>query len=221
MTKDFQYVFLDLDGTITNPYEGITKSFKYALTRYGIDVDRKELLPVIGPPLIDSFCSMYGFKEEDGWDAVALYRERYERKGWRENKLIDGTVELLKFLKAQEKTVALATSKPLHFAEKILKEFDIYKYFDVVSGAEMNGDVGTKTQIIERTLEKLGKPDIEKVIMIGDRKYDIEGAKSFGMTSAGVRVGFAADGELETAGADYIFDTLYDLKDFLCKTVEK
>lgn len=205
----------DLDGTLTEPYEGITKSFQYALKAYGIDVKQSDLLPVIGPPLIDSFCSMFGFDEKTGWEAVRKYRERFENVGWRENSLIDGVPDMLDALKRQGKKIALATSKPFVFADKIIKEYKIDKYFDVAVGAELNGEKGTKKEIITKTLKKLNCSRPGLAVMVGDRRYDIEGARQCGTAAIGVRVGYAEKGELEKAGAEYIADTIADLKNFL------
>ena len=205
----------DLDGTLTEPYEGITKSFQYALKAYGIDVKQSDLLPVIGPPLIDSFCSMFGFDEKTGWEAVRKYRERFENVGWRENSLIDGVPDMLDALKRQGKKIALATSKPFVFADKIIKEYKIDKYFDVAVGAELNGEKGTKKEIITKTLKKLNCSRPGLAVMVGDRRYDIEGARQCGTAAIGVRVGYAEKGELEKAGAEYTADTIADLKNFL------
>lgn len=211
----FKYLLFDLDGTLTDPYEGITKSFQYALAAYDIEAKQEDLLFVIGPPLIDCFCNVYGFDREKGEEAVAKYRERFSVKGWRENRLLGGVDKMLSSLKESGKVIALATSKPFVFAQKIIEEFDIAKYFDVVVGAEFDGSVSSKPQVIEKVLSQLGNPDLSEVVMIGDREHDIIGAKKCGIKSIGVRVGYAAENELENAGADYIMDTIEELTDFL------
>ncbi len=211
----FRYLLFDLDGTLTDPYEGITKSFQYALAAYGIEAKQEDLLFVIGPPLIDCFCNVYGFDREKGEEAVAKYRERFSVKGWRENRLLGGVDKMLSSLKESGKVISLATSKPFVFAKKIIEEFDIAKYFDVVVGAEFDGSVSSKPQVIEKVLSQLGSPDLSEVVMIGDREHDILGAKKCGIKSIGVRVGYAAEDELEKAGADYIIDTIEELTEFL------
>lgn len=213
--KEYKYLLFDMDGTLTDTYEGITKSFKYALAHFGIEEECEALKKVIGPPLIDSFCSFYGFDEETGRKAVEKYRERYSGVGWRENTLFDGVEDMLCKCKAAGRTVALATSKPWFFAEKILKEHGISKYFDVTAGAELDGSIGTKSQVIQKALSELGNPPKDSVLMIGDRRHDVEGAKLCGIDCVGVCVGYADDGELEKAGADYIVDTIEDLKEFI------
>lgn len=211
----YKYILFDLDGTLTDPYEGITRCFQYALEHYGIKVKQEDLTAVIGPPLIDSFRDMFGFDTETGWKAVGKYRERYETVGWRENRLLDGVEPMLKGLKEDGRKIALATSKPLVFAKKIIEEYGILKYFDAVVGAELDGRCGTKTEVMERAIEELGSPDRSRIIMVGDRKNDVEGAADCQVTCLGVRVGYAEEGELEAAGADYIADTVEDMYKFL------
>lgn len=211
----YNYILFDLDGTLTDPFEGITKCFKYALEYFGISAKQEELTSVIGPPLIDSFCKMYGFDEETGWRAVAKYRERFETVGWRENKLLDGVPEMLADLKNDNRVLALATSKPIVYANKIIEMYDIAKYFDYAIGAEIGGTKGTKPEIVEKAILALDYPCKKEIIMVGDRENDVEGAKALGITSLGVRTGYAADGELESAGADYIVDTVDDMHRFL------
>lgn len=212
-----KYILFDLDGTLTDPFEGITKCFKYALDYFGISAKQEELTPVIGPPLIDSFCNFYGFDEETGWRAVAKYRERFETIGWQENKLLEGVPEMLEDLKSDNRILTLATSKPIVYAKKIIEKFDIAKYFDYAIGAEIGGRKGTKPEIVEEALRTLKFPDKNSVIMVGDRENDVEGAKAYGIASLGVRTGYAASGELERAGADFIVDTVADMHDFLMK----
>ena len=211
----YKYILFDLDGTLTDPYEGITRCFKYALEHFGIEARQEDLTPVIGPPLIDSFRDMFGFDTETGWMAVNKYRERYETIGWRENRLLDGVDPMLKGLKEDGRRIALATSKPYVFAKKIIEEYGISEYFDAVVGAELDGRRGTKAEVIDRAVEELGSPDKSRIIMVGDRKNDVEGAAACGITCLGVRVGYAEPGELEAAGADYIADTVDDMYKFL------
>ena len=158
---------------------------------------------------------MFGFDEKTGWEAVKKYRERFESIGWRENSLIDGVPDMLDALKRRGRKIALATSKPFVFADKIIKEYKIDKYFDVAVGAELNGEKGTKKEIITKTLNELNCTEPSLAVMVGDRRYDIEGARQCGTAAVGVRVGYAEEGELENAGAEYIADTIADLKNFL------
>ncbi|MBQ7108886.1 MAG: HAD hydrolase-like protein [Clostridia bacterium] len=213
--KAYKYLLFDLDGTLTNPYEGITRSFQYALNAYGIEEEQSNLTFVIGPPLTDVFRDVYGFSEEKALEALAKYRERFNEVGWRENEILPGIPELLSKLKASGKILCLATSKPEVYALKIIELFDIAKYFDIAVGAELDGSVCEKHQVINKVLFKLGNPPLEEVLMIGDRKHDIIGAKQCSIASLGVKTGFAKENELENAGADYIADTVEDLEKLL------
>ena len=147
--KNYEFIFFDLDGTLTDPFEGITNSVVYSLNSYGIEVvDKSELKRFIGPPLFQSFEKYYGFSKEKAIEAVDRYREYFRDKGMFENALYDGTVKLLKKLKKNGKKIILATSKPEAFALRILEHFDILKYFDVVVGSTMDGSLINKGDII-------------------------------------------------------------------------
>ena len=208
----YQYIFFDLDGTLTDPGIGITNSVMYALKKWNIEVaDRSELYSFIGPPLVDSFKKYYGFSEEDAKQAVVYYREYFSVTGLYENTIFDGTKKLLADLKAAGKKVVLATSKPQEFAEIILNHFDIAQYFDTVAGAMMNGGRTNKTDVILYALETCGIEDKSQVIMVGDREHGIIGAKNAGLDSIGVLCGYGDREELETAGATYIVEKIEDV----------
>ena len=214
----FQYILFDLDGTLTDPKEGITKSVQYALEHFGIrepDLDR--LTCFIGPPLVDSFMEFYGFSREQAREAQAWYRKRFEAQGLFENRLLPGVPELLSHLKEAGKVVALATSKPEVFAVRILERYGIRPYFDVAAGCGLDGSLGTKAQVIEEVFRRLALPREARsqAIMVGDRKHDIAGAKACGIASVGVGLGYAAEGELEAAGADYLAGTVEELERLL------
>ena len=212
----FQYYFFDLDGTLTDPGLGITNSAMYALDKFDIHVkDRKELYSFIGPPLGDSFRNFFGFSEDQTLQAVAYFRERYSKEGLFENEVYQGIQEMLSNLKKADCTVALATSKPHEFAVKILEHFDLYRYFDFISAATMDGRVGKKADIILNLLNEMNVSDTNSVLMIGDRYHDIEGAKANNLKSCGVLWGYGSEAELRDAGADYIIgkpDELLALK---------
>lgn len=214
----FKYLFFDLDGTLTDSEEGITKSLCYALKFFGIDnPDDKMLRKFIGPSLSYSFKNYCGFDEEKARQATLKYRERFESIGLYENKLYNGIEDMLAKLKSIGKNIVLATSKPYPYAIKILDYFDITKYFTLISGAEFEGSKLEKEDIIERAIVKLGFVGNRKdaIAMIGDRRYDIHGAKVTGVTSIGVKYGFSEENELEEEGADYIFNKVQDLCEFL------
>ena len=207
----FQYVLFDLDGTITDSFDGITKSVSYALEHFGIKVEnRRELKCFIGPPLLESFMEYYGFSKEQAEEAVRIYRERYFKTGLYEGELISGVTQLLSDLKAAGKTVALATSKPEILATRILEHFNLTDYFNFIGGSELNGPRHTKDDVINYVLEKLGNPDKSQTVIIGDRHHDVDGAKATGIHSIGFLGGFGDREELERAGADYIAETFAD-----------
>ncbi len=216
----YRILLFDLDGTLTNPKEGITKSAQYALDYYGIHVeDLDKLTCFIGPPLQESFQEFYGFSKEKAWEATLKFRERYGTVGLWENEIFPGMAGMLKKLKEAGKRLAVATSKPEPLAEKILDKFQISEYFEVVSGSELEGGRITKSEVIEEALRRLGrKPDdCRDILMVGDRKHDVEGAAVFGMDCMGVSFGFAEEGELEEAGAIDTADTVEELTEKLLR----
>lgn len=206
------YILLDLDGTITNPKEGITKSVQYALKSMNIYIDDLDSLTKhIGPPLREGFKEYYGFNEEEIEAAVSKYREYYLDKGIYQNKLYDGMERLLTNLKQAGKYLVVATSKPEEMAEKILKGFHLEHYFDDICGATLDSSRADKESVIRYALEKNSITELDRVVMVGDRKYDIIGAKAVGIASIGVLYGFGSKEELTEAGADYIAATVDDL----------
>ncbi len=193
----FSYILFDLDGTISDPREGITKSVQYALESFGIyETDLKKLEPFIGPPLRDSFMEFYGFTPEQAETAVAKYRERFSVTGKYENVLYPGMRELLQELKSSGLHLGIASSKPAVFVEDILNYFGIRPYFEVVVGSELDGTREKKEEVLMEALRRFGAADRDSVVLVGDRKYDMEGAKQVGIHQIGVTYGFAAPGEL-------------------------
>lgn len=206
------YVLMDLDGTITNPKEGITRSFQYALHHFGIEVaDLDSLCEYIGPPLLDSFQFGFGFSPEKAQQAAIKYRERFTVQGLYENEVYPGMEEALQRLKEAGKVLIVATSKPEYLAVKILKHFGLDGYFDDICGADDDLHRNKKEDVIQYILERHELKDLSDVIMVGDRKYDIIGAKKCNLTSMGVLYGFGDRDEMEKAGADYIADTVVDM----------
>jgi len=214
----YQTILFDLDGTLTDPGLGITNSVMYALKKWGIEVtDRTSLYRFIGPPLQDSFMQYYGFSKEDAEKSVVYYREYFREKGLFENEVYPGAEEMLAALKADGRKLAVATSKPEEFAIKILKHFHLDGYFDVIAGATMDSSRSKKADVIAYCLETLGVSDLSTVVMVGDREHDIIGAKTVGVDSIGVLVGYGSREELETAGATYVAETLGDVAGTILK----
>lgn len=212
----FETVFLDLDGTLIDSEQGIVNSVVYALKKFGIRKDRKELIPFIGPPLITSFQKYTGLAKEDAKKAVEYYRENFSVRGVYEYRLYEGIEELLRGLQNIGIRTVMATSKPENYANIIAKDAGIERYFDHICGATMDGSRLTKEDVISYALKKCHlEPGETSVIMVGDREHDIIGAKKFGLASAGVLYGFGDRTELEQAGADYIITSPIELIQFL------
>lgn len=207
---------MDLDGTITNPKEGITKSIQYALRAMNIFVeDLDSLTKHIGPPLREGFMEYYGFSRDEAEEATAEYRKYYAEKGIYQNKLYNGMESLLTKLKQAGKYLIVATSKPEEYAVKILQSFHLEHYFDDICGATFDSSRADKEAVIRYALEKNAITDLDRTVMVGDRKYDILGAKAVGIASIGVLYGFGSRKELEEAGADYIAATVEELYDII------
>lgn len=222
---DKKYLLFDLDGTVTDSNLGITRCVQYALLDQGIDEqDMSVLEEYIGPALDDSFKKYHGLNDEQAAKAVAKYRERYRDTGIFENEVYDGIVPCLETLKAAGKIICLSTCKPEPFAVRILEHFKLDKYFDVVTGSDLEGTRKQKYQVIEETFKRLSANVLRKElteellneikadsVMIGDRNQDVNGAHQVGIECIGVRYGYAKPDELEDAGVDYIVETIPEL----------
>lgn len=208
----YKNVLFDLDGTLTDPAEGITNSVAYALKKFDIEInDKTELYKFIGPPLQASFKEFYGFSDEQSSLAIEYYREYFRDKGIFENEVYDEIPELLQILKSNRHILIVATSKPEKFAKQILKHFDLIKYFDFVAGASMDGSLSAKADIIRFAFKQNNITDLATSIMVGDRKHDIIGAKENNIDSIGVLFGYGSKEELEQAGATYIAKNSIDI----------
>lgn len=218
-----EYLLFDLDGTLTDPKLGITTCVQYALHSFGIEEpDLDKLEPFIGPPLKDSFMQFYGFDEEQAEAAVDKYRERFQDIGLFENEIYAGIKEMLRTLKKKGMHLAVASSKPTVFVEKILEHFKIRKYFEVVVGSELDGRRVNKDEVVQVALSQLFSGSLierDKVYMIGDRKFDVEGAKAQRVESIGVSYGYGSIEELKEAKADYIVRTVGELENLLYREV--
>ena len=211
-----KYILFDFDGTVFDSAEGITKSVQYALGKMGIAAETSELMCFAGPPLDEMFSLRYGMSEADALRAVQFYRERYKPIGWAECTPFDGMHELMLRLREKGAKLAIATSKPRHFAEKILEKYDMTGCFDLVCGSELDGTRGQKWEVIEYAPSTFGiSPD--EAIMVGDRKYDVIGAKKCGVDCVGVRFGYAEPDELENEGAVYVAQDADNLFNYLTK----
>ena len=185
-------ILFDLDGTLTDSGPGITRCVQYALASFGIEEpDLEKLNCYVGPPLLESFMNFAGLGCEEAQQAITKYRERYEAEGIFENEVYGGIPEVLAYLKEKGKILAVASSKPEKYVEQILEHFEIRKYFTVVTGSEMNETRTDKGEVIAETLRRLGAEDSRSdVVMVGDRSYDVIGARENGLLCVGVSYGY-------------------------------
>lgn len=217
MTK---YILFDLDGTLTDPKLGITSCVQLALSHFGIQVDNlDELEPFIGPPLKDSFMHFYGLSEEQAVEAIKVYRSRFSKLGLYENDMYVGIDHLLSKLREKGYRLSVASSKPTVYVERILEHFNIKQYFHYVVGSHLDGSRTDKNEIIEEAFRLLGVTTEckQQAIMVGDRKFDVEGAKSHGIPCIAVSYGYGSREELEAAEADYIVDSVQELESLLMR----
>lgn len=181
-----KYILFDLDGTLTDPKVGITKSVAYALNKFNIKVDNlDELCKFIGPPLKDAFMEYYNFTEEESEEAIKYYRDYFSEIGIYENIVYEGLEEMLKLLNDKNKICIVATSKPTVFAVKILEHFNLNRYFSFICGSNIDGTRSKKKEVIQHVIERNKIKDLSHVIMVGDRKHDVYGAKEVGLQVVG------------------------------------
>ena len=208
----YKYILFDFDGTISDSKDGVIDAATYVLSLFGINVDDRENLSyMVGPPLYDSFRDFDCIGEEKADYAVSKYREYYHANCSHKNYLFEGVEAMLKKLKAEGKTLAVATSKFQATAEALLVSFGIREYIDFVSGHNEAEGRTDKAAVVEYALEQLGVKDRAEAVMVGDRKYDINGAKAAGLDSIAVLYGYGDVPEFEAAGATYIAETTEDV----------
>ena len=212
-----KHLFFDLDGTLTDSMPGIVHAVQYALRHFGIEPPADEALRCfVGPPMRESFMEFYGMSAAEAERAVAVSREYFIPKGMFENELYEAIAELLAATGAAGYTHIIATSKPQPFAERIIAHFGLTDRFRLICGSLLDGSRTTKSQVISHALRTLGiTPD--EAIMIGDRRYDIEGAAEFGMESIAAGWGYAAPGELEAARPTHFVRDVAALRRLLLK----
>ena len=213
--KNYKVVAFDLDGTLTNPELGLIRGFVYAFKKLGIDYgEPASLRRFIGPPLYEEWQREFGFTFDEASHAIEIFREYYNVYGWRENEVYPGIPEMLRELSEAGKTLVVATSKPEVTAKKVLRLFDLDKYFFTIDGASNNGSNDSKSSILRRAIEKTGYTPSE-CILVGDRKYDAEGAVAVGADSLGVLWGHGSFEELLASGFTAIAKTPKEVKKML------
>ncbi len=210
--RAFDAVLFDLDGTIAESALGVTRSFSYALSKYGINEAPSDLSKVIGPPLDRSFMDFYGFSKEKADEAITHYREYYRARGIFECNIYDGIEDMLKTISDGGAKILLATSKPTVFAVQILEHFGLSRYFSHAVGSELDGRRTNKAEVVGCALELADMPK-DRVLMVGDRSFDVIGAHTMGIAAAGALWGYGSADELSIA--DYTAKTPADI----CKIV--
>ena len=210
-------ILFDLDGTLTDPAEGITKAVEAALNHYGITVaDRAALHKFIGPTLDESFPEFYGFDAARTAEATEVFRAYFDRQGWRENIPYPGVEDMLRDLRAAGKRLLVATSKPEVFALRIMEHFGLARYFDHVCGAPLDNQEGAKkAAVIRDALRRAGVEDLSTAVMVGDRRHDIDGARQAGLEAVGVLWGYGDLQELEASHPVHIVESFDGLKKVL------
>ncbi len=208
----YKYICFDLDGTLTQSEFGIIESARYALGKMGIDEpDDKKLLRFIGPPLYVSFEDYYGITGEDAEAAIRFFRDVYETEGYKNAPVFDGMKEVLKELIRSDREIMVVTSKPDMMARRVISHTGLDEYFDTIIGPDGEMKDPGKAKLLQMAIDRLGEENKSKMIMIGDRKYDIEGACEVGIDSIGVLYGYGSEEELRKAGATYIATTTGDI----------
>lgn len=210
-------IFFDLDGTLTKSEEGIIRCVQYALRELGMPVPaKKDLFYFIGPPLVDSFLTLPGFTEAMALEATALYRKRYTAIGIFENELYPGITDLLEVLDEAGFLLATASAKPEVFVRHITDHFGLTPYFREIGGASFDASRRTKSAVIAEVLNRLGlQKTKERVLMVGDTAYDVEGARKIGIDCVGVTYGYGKETELAAAHPLGLAATVEALKDGL------
>ncbi len=205
-------VLFDLDGTLSNSKEGITKCVQYALQHFGIEEpDRDKLEMFIGPPLVDSFMKFYNMSLEQAKEATAKYRERYRPIGIHETSMYPGVRECIEELKKQGYVIGMASSKPEGYCKIILEDFGILDYFDDVVGATMDGRIDSKEEVLQEVFRRWKTYGKNEICLVGDSIFDVEGANLVGIACIAVTYGFGDVEEMRAAGAAAFVDNLIEL----------
>lgn len=218
----YSCILFDLDGTLSDPHEGIFRCFRLGLAHVGLEEpDDQKLRAVIGPPLFDSYTQLYGLTPERAQQAIAAYRAEYAVRGYCENQLYPGIADLLRRLCESGRTVVLATSKPEEPTRDVLRHFGIAQYFHFVAAASMDARRSHKDAVIDYALQNLPGIPREQMVMIGDRQYDLLGAQRHGLDGIGVLYGYGSREELQACPHVYLASSPADLTRYLFQELEK
>ena len=212
MNYKYKHIFFDLDGTLIDSGPGIIHAVEYALNKYGIIENNYSVLKsFVGPPLNEQFMNCYDFSPEKSLEAIKYFREYYTTQGILENTVYPGISELLQTLAKDNVNILIASSKPEKFIHEILTEHDLLKYFTFIGGSLFDGSRIRKDDVLNHVLTSMNIQNPDECIMIGDRKYDILGAKKFNLASIGVTYGYGTYDELQEVKADYIIEKPLDI----------
>lgn len=214
----FQHVFFDLDGTLIDSKRGIFNSVQYALDRMQMPIEDRpsDLNPFIGPPLRDSFMNLFHFSPTIAEEATIKYREYYSTQGLYEYELYDGIPEALDFLVNSGLLLSVVTSKAEVYAKLIIKDSGLFQLFETVTGCEIDGRRSDKQELILHTLDKLKQKASNKIIMAGDRFYDIRGAREARISSCAVLYGYGSLKELSAEKPDIMINSPVNLRSLVC-----
>ena len=216
--KSYDIIAFDLDGTLTNPERGLIASYKYAFRKMGIPLEPDDKLRrFIGPPLYEEWQECYGLSPEEALECVRLFREHFSVYGWWDNELYPGIPQMLSDLRGAGKKIVLSTSKPEIFAKKILELFKIDGYFDFVGAATLDHSREKKCEVLAHALESVGAADLSRCILVGDRKFDAEGARICGIDALGVTWGHADRAELLSEDFVALADSADEVSRFLLR----
>ena len=202
--KYYDYILFDLDGTLTDSKPGIIECIAYALEKENVPYTNQILDKMVGPPFRVSMHDFLGLEMPEIEKLIGIYRGVYEEYGYKNCKVFEGVEQMLSALKNAGKVLGVATSKPIKFTQMIMRDFDLGKYFDYVAGASSDASKEAKSDVIQGALENLGVKDKSKVLMVGDRLYDIEGAHMQGIDCAAVLYGYGSKEEFEEYKAEYM-----------------
>ena len=219
MRKDsnrYDVVFFDFDGTISESKEGITKSTQVALRSFGIEVtDLNTLEPFVGPPLEDSFKKYYRFDDAQTKKAVSVFRSYYIKHGIFEQKIYVGIDDLIKSLYKNIVTCAIATCKPTHLTKIALERYGIIDYLDPIVGSKLDGSRKSKRDVLSHAISKFDGVAKSKMLMVGDRSFDLMAANDLGIDCIGVLYGYGDYEELIASKPTYLVKSVAELTQIL------
>ncbi|MCU6760891.1 5'-nucleotidase [uncultured Roseburia sp.] len=218
MSRQYDYIFWDLDGTIMDTFEGISAGLQYALAFFGIrETDESIIRTFIGPPLRDSIPQRYALDRYQTEVAVEKYREFYEDGGMFLCRPYPGVVKVLEKLKKQGYRQIVTSSKPEVMCRKILEKFKLTDFFDAIVGASLDGKIDTKQEVLEEAFRRMSLNDRSRVVLIGDTKYDAQGARLAGIACIGITYGFGSRQDFCEYEPAAVFDSIEEAEGYINK----